>query len=39
MLGWLFLAQVLLPVQQVGRVLILTADVLMQVKNGKMWSI
>ena len=34
--GWLFLRESLLPIQIVGCVLILTAVVLIQVKNGKM---
>ena len=34
--GWLFLRESLLPIQIVGCALILTAVVLIQVKNGKM---
>jgi drug/metabolite transporter (DMT)-like permease len=34
--GWLFLRETLLPVQIVGCILILTAVMLVQVKNGKM---
>ena len=37
--GWLFLHEILLPVQMVGCILILTAVVLVQMKNGKMRSI
>jgi drug/metabolite transporter (DMT)-like permease len=34
--GWLFLHEMLLPVQQIGCALILAAVVLVQVKNGRM---
>jgi drug/metabolite transporter (DMT)-like permease len=37
--GWLFLHEMLLPVQQVGCALILIAVALVQVRNGKMRSI